>query len=258
MEYMTVGLKREVSLVLLPIDDFTDRIITGSRLRVYIKKENRTSIRKPDGYHVFCDLIGSEAEVCLEGPLYQKRILRLPIEHGKSNIHHVRMLPEAAYPLPRGAIVVSGLLPIGAAIRLYVPGKRRGYKLLQDYDPGIRGEELPLFLPCGLSLLGKLMCVCGKEKDLEFFRVTDQKGNISILEHPLSKGYQRMGTDVYPVYEASAGEDGSFYLPIDGLTGEETCVCVLMGPDGEEKTCEITLTAEGENWITEDIWKEGN
>ena len=258
MKYMTIGLKRVVSLALLPIDDFTDQIITGSQLRVYAMEGNISSIRKSDGYHIFCDLSGGEVEICLEGPLYQKRILRLPIVQGKPKVCQVRMLPAACYPLPRGTTIVSGILPMGTAIRLFLPGKKRGCKLLQDYDPGIQGEELSLFLPCERSFLGKLMCVCGKERDLEFFRVIDQKGNICIAEHALSKGYQRTGTNVYPVNEASVGEDGSFYLPVGGLAGEETCICILTEANGEEKRCEIMLTAGKENRITEDIWKEGS
>lgn len=141
-------------------------------------------------------------------------------------------------------------------IRLFFPRQKRGCKLLYDYDPEIHREELSLFLPYEMSLEGKTLCACGKEKDLEFFRVTDKKGNICILEHPLSKAYQKMSTSVYPVYEAAVGEDGSVYLPVGRLTEDETCVCVLTGESQEEKTCEIAIAAGKENWITEDVWKE--
>lgn len=253
---MTIGLKRRVSLALLPIDDFTDRIITGSQLRVYTKEENIPSIRKPDGYHILCDLEGSEVEICLEGPLYQKQILRLPIGQEEPKICQVRMLPGSAYPLPREAAIVYGTLPEGSMIRLFFPGQKRSCKLLYDYDPGIQGEELFLFRPYEMSLEGKTLCVRGREKGMEFFRVTDQRGNICILENPLSKVYQKNEASVYPVYQAAGGEDGNIYLPIGGLAGEEACVCILVGADGQEKVCEMTLTAGRENRITEDMWKE--
>lgn len=256
MKYMTIGLRREVSLVLLPIDDFTDRIITGSQLRVYTREDNVSSFRKPDGYHVFCDLVGSEVEICMEGPLYQKKILKLPIGLEEPIVYQVRVLPGICYPLPQGTTVVRGVLPEGSVIRLFFPRQKRRCKLLYDYDPSIHREELSLFRPYEMSLEGKALCICEKEKDLEFFRVSDQKGNICILEHPLSKAYQKTSASVYPVYEAAAGEDGSFYLPISRLTEDETCVCVLMGTGEEEKTCEIAIAAGKENWITEDVWKE--
>lgn len=253
---MTIGLKRQVSLALLPIDDFTDRIITGSQLHVYTEGENISSIRKPDGYHIFCDLSGSEAEICLEGPLYQKQIIKFPIEQGGSTIYQVRMLPGAGYPLPQGATVVEGTLPPGSTIRLFLSGQKRSCKLVHDYDPDIQREELALFRPHEMSLEGKILCIRGKENDMEFSRVTDQKGNICTLKRPLSKPYQKAETCVYPVYQATAGEDGSFYLPIRSLSAREKGICILMRPDGEEKICEITLTGGKENRITEAVWKE--
>lgn len=251
MKYMTIGLKKKVSLAVLPIDDFTDRIITGSQLRVYIKDENIPSIRKPDGYHVFCDLASSEVEICLEGPLYQKRILKLPVGREEPDIIQVRMLPGAGYPLPQGSTIVDGVLSPGSSIRLFFPRQKRSCKLLYDYDPGVQGEELAIFRPYEMSLEGRVMGICGKEKDMEFFRVSDQKGNVCILEHPLSKPYRKTEASVYPILEAFAGEDGSFYLPIRKLVEEETCVCILTGADGEEKTREVVLKAGRENWITE-------
>ncbi|MCH5275792.1 MAG: hypothetical protein J1E65_08120 [Lachnospiraceae bacterium] len=256
MKYMTIGLKRKVSFALLPIDDFTGQIITGSQLRACLREENKSSIRKPDGYHIFCDLSGSEAEVCLEGPLYQKQILRLPIGQEAAKVYQVRMLPKRGYPFPQGTTIVSGVLPKGSMIRMFFPKKKKGCKLLYDYDPGIQGKELSLFRPSKMYLGGKTMCICGQKEDLEFFRISDQREDICILEQPLSKVYQKSGTGVYPVYEAAAGVAGSFYLPIGGLREEEICICILIGADGKEKICQVELMTGRENRITKDMWKE--
>lgn len=256
MQYMTIGLKKKVSLALLPIDDFTGRIIQGSQLRVYLKEENISSIRKQDGYHIFCNLSGSEAEICLEGPLYQKRVLRLPIGQEKPEIYPVRMIPGNAYPLPEGTTIVSGILPEGGVLKLFIPGQKSGCKLLHDYDPGIQGEHLSLFRPFEVLLAGKTMCIRDKEKNHEFFKITDRKDNICILEHPLSTTYKKINTGVYPVYEITGGEDGEFRLPISGLTGGEVGIGYLTRAGKEEKTCEIALMAGKENRITENMWKE--
>ena len=252
---MTIGLKRKVSLALLPIDDFTDRIITGSWLRVYTVEGNISSIRKPDGYHIFCDLPDGEVEICLEGPLYQKQILKLPVGE-EPGIYQVRMLPGTNYPLPQGATIIRGSLPKGSVLRLFLPKQKRNCKLLYDYDPDVQGTELFLFRPYEVSLEGKKLCICGKEKNMEFFRVSDQRGNICVLEHPLSRAYQKKDTNIYLVYESAAGEDGSFYLSLAGLTGAEACVCILTDEDGRERNCEITLTAGIENRLADDVWKE--
>lgn len=257
MRYMTVGLNRKVSLVLLPIDDFTDRIITGSNLRMFTKEGKKPSIRKEDGYHVFCDLVGCEAEICIEGPLYQGQVLKLPIGQEELNIYQVRMVPGSGYPIPQGATIVKGILPAGSILRLFFTDQKRSCKLLYDYDPKSQGKELSLFQPYQMHLEGKTLCVRGKDKKMEFFRVSGQKGELCILERPLSKAYQKIGCNVYPVYEAAVREDGSFYLPIGRLPEEEKCVAVLKEADGKEKVCEIALAAGRENRLTRDNWREG-
>ena len=256
MSYMTIGLKKEVSLVLLPIDDYTDRVITGSELWVYTTEERLSSIRKADGYHIFCDLPGNETEVCLEGPLYQKKILRFPIGQDRPSVFQVRMLPGVCYPLLKGTTIVKGVLPPESMIRLFFPGQRKKCKLLKNYDPLTKERELSLFLPYEMLLVGKTMCIGGKDRAWEFFRVADQKKNIATLEQPLSGVYQKTDAGVYPVYEASVSEDGNLYLPIGGLSGEVPCVCILLGKDGTEQVREFTLTAGKENRITKDLWEE--
>ena len=96
-----------------------------------------------------------------------------------------------------------------------------------------------------------------KDQEPEFFRVSDQKGEKCILENPLSRAYQKIGTNVYPVSETKATESGSFYLPLNSVTEEVPYVCVLMGAGETERICEITLVAGRENRITENVWKEG-
>lgn len=255
MTYMTTGLKRKVSLALLPINDFTGQIIKGSQLYVYTKEDNIVSIRKPDGYHIFCNLAGDEAEICLEGPLYQKQILKLPIVE-EPTIHQVRMLPEMNYPLPQEATIIRGELLPGSVFRLFFTGQKRTVRLLNQYDPEIQGRTMFLFLPYPISLEGRTLCVCGKDKELEFVQVSDLRGNICTLKHPLSKVYQKKDTCVYPVYEAAVYENRELYLPIHGLAGEENCVCILKEADGKERTCDLVLTAGGENRISENAWKE--
>ena len=133
MRYVTMGLKREVSLVILPIDDFTGRVITGSAVRMYTE-DGKPSIRKEEGYHVFCDLTAPEIRISAEGPLYQKQVFTVPLGGGVQ-IRQIRMLPGRCYPIPSGATCLKGRLPAGTRLRLYFPEQKKGYKLLYDYDP---------------------------------------------------------------------------------------------------------------------------
>ncbi len=251
MRYMTVGLKKTVSLVLLPIDDFSERVITGSGLRMYTEEGKKPSIRKEDGYHVFCDLTGENVRICIEGPLYQKQTLELPL--GKTpGIYQVRVLPNTSYPIPSGATCVRGTLQPGSRIRIFFPEQKKNYKLLYDYNPEKEGERLALFSPEKVKLEGKTLCIRNQDTE-EFFRVKSQTDGICELEEALQKSYKKIGTGVYPVYEACAGEDGSFYLPIRSIPVESgSCVVRIAGKDGQKEQCrQLILTAGKENRIME-------
>ena len=256
MRYVTMGLKREVSLVILPIDDFTGRVITGSAVRMYTE-DGKPSIRKEEGYHVFCDLKVPEIRICAEGPLYQKQTFKVSLG-GKVEIRQIRMLPGRCYPIPSGATCLRGRLPAGTKLRLYFPEQKKGYKLLYDYDPEKEGKKIRLFCPEKTQLSGKLLCVPGRKKEPEFFRILSWQKEEGELEAPLDQAYKKIGTTIFPVYEARAGEDGNVYLLIRSLPGEGKACVWAEFPEGEKKkrTCvELTLEAGRENRIAPELFE---
>lgn len=247
MNYLTMTLKKELSLVVLAIDDFTDRVITGSGIRMVTEEGGKRSIRKADGYHVFCDLPAQEITICVEGPMYQKQQIRVKPDGGKQ-IVRVRMIPGPAYPIPGGTTCVRGKAEPGTELRFYFPDPKKSCKLLRDYDPEKHKDRMGLFRPSGIFPEGKRMCICARKGKAEFFRVLDREEEECVLEHPLSQAYRKIGTSVYPVYETKAGEDGRFYLYLRGLTGEE-CSCVMQIIRGEAPPEErpLSLKAGREN-----------
>lgn len=257
MKYMTVGLKRTVSLVILPIDDFTERVITDSNLRVYTEQGRRLSICKEDGYRVFCDLKGSRVRICAEGPLYQKQTAEFPVGEGFA-VFKMRMIPNASYPIPRGATCIRGCLKPESRIRLFFPEQKKNYKLLYDYTPEEQGKRMSLFLPEEVRLEGKSLYIQSRDEEGEFFRVAAQEDENIQMNEILNRAYKKIGTTIYPVYEAEAGADGSFYLPIRGLAeGVNTCICRIAEKDGQKEICRKLLFQAGkENRITEEIYTE--
>lgn len=254
MKYVTMGLKREVSLVILPIDDFTGRVITGSAVRMYTE-DGKPSIRKDEGYHVFCDLKVPEIRIFAEGPLYQRQTLTFSLTGGVQ-IRQIRMLPGWSYPIPSGATCLKGTLPAGSRLRLYFPDQKKGYKLLYDYDPQKEGKKIRLFCPEHIRLDGKLLCIPDKKNAPEFFRILSWQNEEGELEAPLGQIYKKIGTTIFPVYEAEAGEDGKIYLLIQNLP-EEGRACIWAESAGEEKKTvwtELVLEAGRENRITPEIF----
>lgn len=253
MNYMTIGFKREVSLVVLPVDDFTEKVITSPVLRIYTEEGKRPSIRKPDGYHVFCDLKGSTVRICVDSPLYQKQTAEFPIGDA-SKVYLLRMLPNAAYPIPAGATCVSGKVKPGSRIRLFFPEQKKSYKLLYDYMPEKQTDSLALFCPETVQLEGKTLCIRSMAGESEFFRVKGRTEEVYQLEQPLARGYKKIGTSVYPVYEAFADEEGNFYIPIRSLpTESDKCTCLIAQADGRNEISRtLSLKTGKENRLMEE------
>lgn len=257
MNYMTIGFKKEVSLVIVPIDDFTEKIITGSGLRMYTENGRRPSIRKQDGYHVFCGLTGNTVRICADGPFYQKQTVEFPVGD-ISKAYTMRMLPNASYPIPAGATCVRGKIKPESRIRLFFPKQKKSYKLLYDYIPEKHDCRLSVFSAETVQLEGKTLCIGSSDGKKEFFRVKEQQGETCRTETSLTGEYKKIGTSIYPVYETYADEDGNFYLPIRSIPVESgSCVCLLANKDGtEEISREILLQSGKENKITDAIYRQ--
>lgn len=257
MKYRTVGLKRGVSLVILPIDDFTEQVIKGSNLRVYTEQGKRLSICKEDGYRIFCDLKESFVKICAEGPLYQKQTVTFPVS-GASVVFKLRMLPNTSYPIAQGVTCIRGFLKSGSKIRLFFPEQKKKYKLLYDYIVEEQKNSLSLFFPDSVCLEGKSLYIQNREGEGEFFKVTGQMEEQVQIDRILQKTYKKIGTTIYPVYEAFAEADGRFYLPIRGLTeGENTCICNILQADGQKEwEKKILIKAGKENDITKEVYEE--
>ena len=250
MQYGMVGLKRMVSLVILPIDDFTEKVITDAKLRVYTEQGKRLAICKEDGYRIFCDLKESKVKICAEGPLYQKQTVEFLVS-GASVVFKLRMIPNSGYPIQRGVTSIRGFLKPKSKIQLFFPELKKKYKLLYDYAIEEQKRSLSLFFSEAVSLEGKLLYIQNKEEG-EFFRVTGQTDENVQIDRVLQKSYKKIGTTIYPVYEVFAEEDGSFYLPIRGLLeGENLCNCRILEGDEEKEVCKkIFLQGGKENCIT--------
>lgn len=242
---------RKISLVLLLIDDFTNRVIRDASVSVYTEQEKKHSIRKSEGYHVFCDLEQNPVRICMESGLYQKQVVELPLSYGEE-VSQIRMVPAKGYPIPAGATCIRGMLQPGTRLRIFFPEQKKSYKLLYDYNPSKQKNSIALFQQDELCLEGRMLCIKNKECQ-EFFKVTGQQEEICRMEQPLQKAYKKIGTSIYPVHEAFAGADGSVYLPIR-MRSEEMQQCSFMiFSEGKEYCGTWTLRPGKENWITEEF-----
>ncbi len=223
-----------VALAVLVIDDFTGRILSGSDIQVKIKGSSVKPVRKPDGYFVFTS--GPEIkQIVVESHFYQPA--ELSVDTGKLNPLHpvviVRLTPNRLYPMAKNVTTLEGLAPAGNEIQVICDSYTQPYKLLCDYDrDSTKGLEIRLFQAEKKDLSGKTLAIKMKDQiEAEVFKVlemADQEQGLFRLEKPLSQGYQKMGTSIFPVYTAKADQHGDYFLLLPGLDCKDIGSCQVQ------------------------------
>jgi hypothetical protein len=232
---MVDRVKTRVSLVVELIDDFNNRIITGSGIRVWIPGE-KPPVRKPEGYYVFTNLSQAQAEVFIESGRYERQSISVDLSETDAayTARKVRLVPGRAYVLPSGTTCVEGMAEPDSRIRMFSRESVKTLKLLYDYACGGEQEgKIGIYHPEDMDIEGKSLYIENRDKsNYEFFRISKgcKEGGGYVLSEPLKSDYKKIGTTIYPVHTANADEKGRFFLPI---------------LDIRENACEFFCEAEG-------------
>lgn len=214
----------KVSLVVQLIDDFNNRVIMGSGVRVWIEGE-KPPIRKPEGYYVFTNLSNGQPQVLIESGTYEKQAVAVDLKAGGPySLIKVRMVPGRAYVLPPQTTCVEGLARPGSRIRLFSREGAKPLKLLHDYACGGESKgEMGIYHPEDMELEGKCLAIENRDRTFwEFFRIQGKgrEGGNYQLSEALTHDYKKIGTAIYLVYATNADETGRFFLPVFHLGGE--------------------------------------
>lgn len=237
---MTDSWNKKVSLVIMLIDDMTDKVITDAA-RVWIEG-GAPCIRKSEGYYVFTDLAGERVSVRIRHGMYEQKCvdIKVPGEGEPYVMRKVRMTPGRCYHLSAGTSCVEGRAEPGSRIHLFRREGERGLKLLYDY--GKEAEKyISIYHSANMQLEGKLLRIVGKNRlSSETFRILSKEGDRYVMEEPLKQEYKKMETTIYPVYETQTDDDGRFFIPV-GKTGASSAVFCCQALGKELIQCDVTL-----------------
>ena len=244
-----------VSLVVLLVDDFTGKPITGNKVRIFIPGQ-KPPLMKSDGYFVFINLTESKVVLHCESGLYHPRSEEISLEGTKDLlVFKLRLSPNASYPIPAGTTCVTGTAVSGKRVRFRCMDGERMYKLLYEYQrTKENGSYISLYNPEHREFAGKTFLIQDKDKkNQEYFTVTgtDEEERCRLAE-PLQHDYKKVGSIIFPVYEVSANEKGNFFLLIGN--GGLTETAWLWEVEGEKEARKINLKPGQINSL---IWKEG-
>jgi len=241
------------SLVVIPVDDFTGKPVTGSKVRVFIPGQKPPVVKK-EGYYVFINLTEPEVALHCESGLYHPRTEEIRLgETEELCVFRIRLSPNASYPIPSGTTCVTGTAVPGRRVRFRCTDG--AYKLLYEYRCAGEGSSyISLYNPEHREFAGKTFLIQDRDKKhREYFTVagTDEEGRCRLSE-PLQHDYKKVGSIIFPIYEVCANERGDFFLPI-GNSGLAEAAW-LWETEGEKEIREIILKPGQINSL---IWKEG-
>jgi hypothetical protein len=256
-------LTRRVSVAVLVLDDFTDRVLSGAAIQVRATGLPAKPIRKSDGYFVFTTDQGTIRQIEVDSLSYEKEIVTVEPE-ALNPLHpviKVRLKPNRQYASPGAVTCLEGRAEPGCEIRVIQTSNPQPLKLLYDYEKtgGEAEREIRIFHPEKKDLSGRTLAIQSQDqKEPEVFRVlemTDREQGVCLLTKALSKAYKKIGAMIFPVYTTRANEKGEFFLLLPGLTGREPGRCRVQAVDKKTIQVESDLTPGKTNRL--DLLKPG-
>lgn len=243
--------KRQIALVVLPVDEFTGNVIIDPALAITAGDMGKPLI-KAEGFRVFSvettdtGKLSAEQnaekmniEVTLRGSFYQKMQISVPFRQidRKNPVIKAGMKPSRSYPFPPGTVYIEGMLPEHAVLwvaRAEGPGALR---LRVDARAGddrlhIHQQELESRVGSSYLLLGKgdeemEWVTCAQTADGAY--VTE---GIYQLKECICRDYMHSVAKLYKClcYESDVlGRD--CFLALPGEPGREMTICCHLTSD---------------------------
>ncbi len=226
-----------VSLILFLIDDYTGRRISSSAVQIRVEGAKKP-IYKKEGYYIFTNLQKKEVMVSIQAPEYQtvKKLIDLQELEGGEPLVKIRLQPGRCYSLLNEMTVLTGKTEPFSILRAASVQSSYFYRLLYDYKKE-KENQIHIFNLAKADLEAKSFLIWQRDVgEYEFFdiRKAQEEGGEVFEVEALKKEYKKAATKIFPVFLGQADEEGSFFLAMGNLEGEEAEV-ILEVVTGKEK-----------------------
>lgn len=221
--------RNRVSLVLLPIDDFTDKVITEKVVNVRIANSNLKPIRKQDGFIVFTNIEESNIVVIINGYFYNTA--RVEIDIARLNelapIIKVRLKPNEQYHFPKNTTCLMGKTIPNTILTVIHKSKFNKFRLLEDNKKG--KADIKIYNPINVDLEGRDFIITDKSsRSREEFTIVEynDENKTYTLNKTLKKEYKKEVCMIIKIDYIEVFEDGKFFLPLRNIVSGENTITV--------------------------------
>lgn len=241
----------KVSLVLLPVDDFTGNIIKSPDIHISVPQAGR-AIVKPDGFWIFPQLREPTVSVTLYGNHYQRQAVTIdvfPLSR-KHPAEIIRILPSRACPFPPATVYMEGNIPEGATLYAAAGSAKNALRLSLDGQTG--DQSVAIFRENKKNLDGKTyLLITSKTENgtyetdwVTFTSTTDSENGIFQIKTPLNHAHPKKTSVLYPAVTYPADTMGTAYfiaLAADGTKKPIPLYCrLLTGRQSKESVFSVS------------------
>ncbi|WP_294374625.1 hypothetical protein [uncultured Clostridium sp.] len=237
-------MKNRVSLVLVPIDDFTDKVIIDKPVNMKIDGDTLNKpLKKVDGFFVFTNIMCERVVVTVSAYSYNSRKMEIDINKlNKLNpVVKVRLKPNNIYNFPKETTCIEGTAEPGTKIEIVYRCAANLFMLFKDNEKG--ESKLKIYNPLSIDLEGKTFIIGEKSKNTkreEFTIISyDEKNDIYILDKALKKSYEKESCEILKVDYIDVFDDGKVFFPLKNFTDENNDIVIKINEHKKEK---INLT----------------
>lgn len=235
-------MRNVVSIVLVPIDDFTDEVIIDKAIDIKIEgNDMKRPIKKKEGFFVFTNINEKNIVITIKSYSFNPAKLEIDIEKlNKLNpVVKVRLKPNSEYKLPKGITCLNGKTEPNTTLKIIYRCKNNLFMLFED---NVKGDsKLKIYNPLNIDLEGKSFFIGEKSnKEKEEFNIIDfnEENNMYLLDRQLKKSYKKEVCEILKIDYIDVFEDGRFFFLLKNFTHEQSEI-IIEKEDGKKKDIKL-------------------
>lgn len=221
-------MRRKVSLVIIPIDDFTDEVIKKLDIAIKINEINREFIKKQEGFFIITDLEEDIIKINISVYSFIKVSLNVNLsELDKLNpVIKVRLKPNERYNFKSGITCIKGQTKCDSEILIIYENKSNTFRLLEDIDA--EAESIRIYNPLNRKLEGSSIIIKDGTEQYDCNEILDfdSKAKRYILKNNVLNQYKRETSKVIKVDIVRTDKEGIFFAPIKNLSNQDNSVFI--------------------------------
>lgn len=232
---------RRVSLVVIPIDDFINKIIKDKTININLLGLNIQQIKKENGFFIFMDIKQNNIEMVINA--YSYNTIKLNIDISKLNVLNpvvkVRLKPNDKYNFLNNTTCIRGKSEPNSKISIIQKCSNNMFRLFNDNKKD--SQRLKIYNPLNIDLEGRSFIITEKNNEFrEEFNVVefDDANEEYILDRNLSKNYKKEICKIFKIDYIDVFEDGYFFLPLNNITKEQNKI-IIEKLDGKKQIIEL-------------------